>query len=166
MPSENISAGIDNGSLTKTANGKYNAIVTRGGKVHVSVTATMENGEKKSMGTMEFRAKYLPTPQGMIGNIRVKGRMSKAEILTYGEIKARYDEAFEFNSIPVVKSFSMYCTYKGLPVTKTATNGFFTEEMKVIISKLRSGEKIFFDDIKSVGADKIERSLTLVITVQ
>lgn len=56
-------------TLTKTGDGKYNAIVTGKGETTISVNAKLPDGTSKSMGTMKFRIKQVPKPEAQLGTL-------------------------------------------------------------------------------------------------
>ena len=61
VPADKLQPSINNGSLTRGKDG-YVVRVKSGNAATISVSATMPDGSKKSMGSMEFRVKTIPNP--------------------------------------------------------------------------------------------------------
>lgn len=152
IPTERLSVSVSNGSLRATGSGKFNLRVSSGTKADVLVFATMENGEKRSMGTMSFRVKRIPKPVAKIGNITGSGIMSKGELNSVIGIIANY-ENFDFNAISKVVSYDMTYIANGVSNTKSVTGNVIDQPLKSIFERLRKNDKVYFENIKAVGPD-------------
>ncbi len=152
VPTDRLSVSINNGTLIPTGKGTYNVKVMNGTKADVSVTALMENGERKNMGTMTFRVKSVPKPVAKLGNITDNGKMSKGEFDAQTTLQAYYDN-FQFNATCKVTSYDMSYEANGVIATMTINNNLITQEQKNTFKKLRKNSKVYFENIKAVGPD-------------
>jgi gliding motility-associated protein GldM len=159
IPNERLAVSVTNGSLQATGSGKYNLNVTQGTKADVNVFATMENGERKSMGTISFRVKRIPKPVAKIGNITNMGVMSKGEFSSQVGMIAYY-ENFEFKATCKVLSFDMSYIVNGVNVTKQVTGNSIDNTLKAIYDRLKKNDKVYFENIKAIGPDKQVVSLS------
>ncbi len=158
VANENVSVSINNGNITKLSNGKYVVKGVKQGKATISLTATLPGGEKRSMGAMEFRCKALPKPEASINGISGAGRMKKEILASIQGMLAQY-AGVEFNATPTVKSFTLNAYSRGVFASASAKDKFFTREMTDLIKRLRTGDVVYFDDIKVVGPDLIAHDL-------
>ena len=105
VASQNISATISGSgnSITKVGNGKYKVKLSNGSprNVDVNVSATMPNGEKRSMGKMSFIVKKLPKPQVRVGQVYTRKRESKNQLAAHTSITPEYGPDFIFGGMPL-----------------------------------------------------------------
>lgn len=166
VANENVTTSIGaGGSMNKTGSGNYNVVVTKQGKISINVNATMENGEKRSFGSMEFKVKPLPKPLVQIGNVIGSGIMSKNLLLLQSEIKTGYDPSFDFQATPNVKSFKLVTIVRGSLVEEPSNGSKLSKNQLDIIKSARPGQKIFFEDIKVQGPDKVIHTLSMSLTL-
>lgn len=161
VPNERLSVSIDNGTMRATGNGKFTVTNVRAGTATVSVMATMENGEKKNMGTIAFRVKNLPKPVARIGELTEDGKMAKNLLIAQQGIRAFY-EGFDFPAIPNVDEFTVTAYVRGVPVSKTIRGYLFPEDLKTMWAGLRRGDKVFFEEIKAKGPDGRARKISSI----
>ena len=159
VPTERLSVSINNGTLTATGKGTYIVKVMKGTKADVSVTALMENGERKNMGTMSFRVKRVPRPIAKIGNITDAGMMSKGEFDAQSNIQAYYDN-FDFQATSRVTSYDMSYEANGVVATISVKGNTINDGLKTIYKKLRKNSKVYMENIKAVGPDGVEVKLS------
>jgi hypothetical protein len=125
----------------------------------------MDNGERRSMGTMTFRVKRIPKPSAQYGSLKESGTMTKSEASVQAGLSAFY-ENFDFNIIPKVKSFKMTVQTPSGWVDFVSNSNMLTPEMKQMLNQLRKNQKILFEEIRAVGPDGIEVKLpTLSIRI-
>lgn len=161
IPNEKLSVSATNATLKATGGGKYIINASGGNTVDVNVYAMMDNGEKKSMGTMSFRVKNIPKPKAKFGDITDTGVMSKSKAETQAGIIAQYDN-FEFNIISKVKSFKMIVFTPSGIIELESPNNMLTAKMKEQIHLLRKNSRIMFEDIQAVGPDGVQVQLSPV----
>lgn len=152
IPNEKLSVSASNATLRTTGSGKYNVKVTGGQTVDVNVFATMENGEKKSMGTMSFRVKKIPKPKAKFGDVTDSGIMAKSKATSLLGLIAQYDN-FEFNVISKITSFRMVVFTPNGALEFESKSNMLTPEMKQQIQLVRKNSRIMFEDIQSIGPD-------------
>ena len=156
IPNERLSVSVNNGTLRATGSGKYIMTVKQGAKADVNVFAMMENGEKRSMGTMSFRVKPIPKPTAKVGNITGEGTMSKNELASTLGVIANY-ENFPF-AAPNCKvlSFDLSYTVNGTSVTKKITGNLISDEVRDIFRRARKNDKFYFESIYAMGPDGVK----------
>lgn len=150
IPTERLSVSANNATLKSTGNGKYILNVKGGTQADVNVFATMENGEKRNMGTMTFRVKRVPAPVARIGKIKGEGVMKRGEFQIERGIFADYDN-FNFNVSCKVVSFEMVYSKNGLMQSKEVKGNILTDELHDIYKKLSKNDKVRFENIKAMG---------------
>jgi gliding motility-associated protein GldM len=165
IPNERLSVSATNASLRPDGNGKFTMKVSKGPEVNVNVFATMENGERRNMGTMSFRVKEIPKPLSRFGSLTASGKMTKNQIESQMGLMAFYDN-FDFKADAKVTSFNMSVSIGGVSNDIPSPNNLITDKMKEQIRLLRKGQKVIFEQIIGRGPDGKEKKLNdLVITV-
>lgn len=150
LTDDQVSASITQGSLTKTGNGKYTATVTTPGKCMVNVVATMSDGTKRGMGSIEFRVKPLPSPQFKILN-KSCGSISKGLLLAALQMDAVM-ENFDFSYQYKVIEFRVVAEKNGSYLDETIPgNKIDQTAIDFISNKLKPGDKIWFEKVKVRG---------------
>jgi gliding motility-associated protein GldM len=165
VANENIIATMDNGSLVKKGNGKYEVIVKSGSKTRINVMAKMPNGENRSMGFIEYRVKQLPEP---IPNINGKSgtslKLSLSLLKAAQGIGVAYDGSFEFEAKASVKSFTFSYTKNGTAEYKS--NGpYFTDDMKKLINTMKTGNSFYLEDVVTMGPDGVKHTANMKVTI-
>ncbi len=151
IPTEKLTVSATNGVMINKGGGKYMIKPNADGVVSVSVFATMENGERRNMGTQTMRIKRVPKPVAKIGNIIESGKMSKGEFDAQSVIQAYYDN-FGFNALCKVTSYDMAYEVNGVVGTLSVTNNNLAEAKKVY-KQLRKNSRVYFENIKGIGPD-------------
>lgn len=138
------------GSLAGTGNGKYNAKVTSTGTCMVTVSAKTANGVKAQGPPQIFRVKKIPNPPlkvaGMptFGNLDLK--QNAARTLNGIGLDA---SGFDYQTTCKVTEFTMAIISGGVVSQEyKCYNGQLSEQAKAAISKVKTGNKIFFENIK------------------
>jgi gliding motility-associated protein GldM len=128
-----------------------------GTKCLVNVSAKMPDGSSKAMGKMEFRIKRVPDPVGMyIGS--KGGNMATATVKAGQGINCVL-ENFDFDLKFNITSFTMGANIKGNYMEANCSGPAFNSQAKDILSRLGTGAKVFFDNIKAKGPDGTSRTL-------
>ncbi|MFI5151423.1 MAG: GldM family protein [Bacteroidia bacterium] len=170
VPNSRLQVHMENGELVRKGDGKYDVTNAHAGKAYVSVTAEMENGEKKSMGKLEFRVKNLPKPTAKVGELTTSGKMKKEILALQTMVQCFYDPSFDFKTSASVVSFSfsyLSSSTNMISAPITVKGNQITPEIQRKIKSLRRGDVVSFDDIHSVGADKVSKGLDpITIMVQ
>jgi gliding motility-associated protein GldM len=129
---------------------------TSGGKAKVTVTATID-GNRREVGSMDFRIKRIPPPVAKVGGIN-EGKMNKNRLLAESGVFAEMDD-FDFELEYVVSRFNVSAIKNGYNVDEPSKNNRFTDAQKELVRGLARGAKVFINDIKAVGPDKRTVSL-------
>ena len=161
VASQNLEISINNGRFEK--NGEeyfvYPAKLDASGKnTSISVTANM-NGEKRTMGSMEFRVKEVPPPVATVAGMN-GGTIRKEDLLSedgvFAELKD-FDFDLKFKVTQFEVTFSGAATYVK---TYKATGNRFSTEQKAQFANLAQGNIIFIDNITAKGDDGTTRPLS------
>tara|TARA_B100001109_G_scaffold174388_1_gene142543 strand:+ start:5175 stop:6818 length:1644 start_codon:yes stop_codon:yes gene_type:complete len=160
MPKDQIQASISNGSISKSKEG-WVVRVTKPGKAVVNVAATLD-GERKNMGSMEFRVKKIPTPTPEIAG-KSSGSVNKNQLANTAGIIAKM-ENFEFDVRVVVDSYMFtYVAANGLSREVNVKGPRFTDEVKNILRRIKPGSRVTFENIKAKMPDGELRKLPPVV---
>ncbi|HEU4717127.1 MAG TPA: gliding motility protein GldM [Bacteroidia bacterium] len=154
VPNEKVHAHIDNGTLTPLGNGKYMAKGLTAGKAHISVSATLDNGEERNMGSTEFRVKQLPAPYVTVSGA-TPARTSASSICNSLGLVCAYDPNFNFNARANIVSYSIDVYIGGrFLYSKEGVRGYqLPKEAKDAVCGAKKGTKVSIYNITAVGAD-------------
>lgn len=157
VPQQDVTATINHGTLTKNADGSYNARITEKKNATITIKAKV-NGKEMVMGEQTFRVKRIPTPQSAVDGV-VKPVNVSAQIIKNSRSIIAKVEAFDYPVQFRVLSFT--CSYRnknGELFKETNTGTEFNEKVKVWLKNIDKGEAIFFDDIVVMGPDMERRT--------
>jgi len=163
VPPEDLNVSITNGTIRNAhiLNGKIQMdgeyIVNP--KVVGNAIISLSNGNEK-IGMMEFRVKYVPDPVAKVAG-RKSGDITKNELLKQRIVQVDM-EGFDFDIPFKVKEFKITTSNKGLLTDISSKSNEINEEQKALLSKLNSGDRVFFQDIKAVGPDGRIREMNSV----
>jgi len=152
------------GSIVRSGNG-YVVRVKSVGKVNVGATADLD-GQKKNMGSKEFRVKKVPDPVAKVGGER-GGTVSKNWLSAQTGVAAVM-ENFDFDLRFNVVGFNVSAVLKGgYSEDARSTGAAFTGAQQNLIRSVQSGRKVYIEDIKAKGPDGSIRDLgTLTFKVK
>ena len=146
---ENVRPVIDNGSVYRKGK-EWFAKVNKTGKAHLSASATMPDGSSRTIGPIEFRAKDLPTPVAYVMGLTSTDTKTQANKLSVANrliVKlgdgCEYDEPFKVTRMTVTLIRS------GNASPHTVNSGTFDDETMKILKSLRTGDRIYFEEIKA-----------------
>jgi hypothetical protein len=144
--SDNVTATLTNGTIIKTTTGWE---VKPSSVSDVVLTVLVDN---KKVTEKTFRVKPISSPVAVIGG-KFNSVLSKSDVLKAGVLEAElkdflWDQKFE------IKSFTLLYSKDGFDNEITSDGDKVTDEMKSIISNLKSGAFFIFKDIKAIGPDK------------
>jgi gliding motility-associated protein GldM len=157
VPAEQVSASINNGTISKTGAGKFSVTVTKPGTATIGVVA---NG--KNMAGKEFRIKYIPDPVLKVG--MSKGPFMKAaEFKVQGGLRADLED-FLFEGVRYeVVSYRIGIDAKGKDYAEgEANSAYFPNSVMPVIRSLRAGDIVYFDNIRVKGPDGRVRDMSNV----
>jgi len=167
IPNEKLTVSATNGVLTNKGNGKYEVKPSGDGIVTINVVATLDNGEKRNMGSQTLRVKRIPTPNAKFGTLIASGSMDKNKIITNQGLIAYYVD-FGYSATPKVKSFRMSVIGSGNIVEEySSIDNMLTSAMSARLQKLRKNDRVIFESIVGVGPDGLPVNLNdLMIRVK
>ncbi len=146
--SEDIVPSISAGTITKGGEGGYTVKVNNGKEANISVTATLPDGSKKTFGPVKFRVKRIPDPVPTFAKKTPSDNtVKKASFANARGLIAKM-ENFDFEVSVKVSSFDMTFVKDGNIITKHSNSNKVTSEMQANMKKVRSGEKVYIENIK------------------
>jgi len=170
IPAEDIRVSISGGNqLLKQANGKYIAKINANSPrtVTVSISALID-GNSKSMGSMEFRAKNLPKPGATVSGKKGSVKMRKSDLRLIQGVKTSYGDDFIFNLPIKTQKFKMtYYSKTGNVVDYETRGPKVDDEMNKVLQAVRKGDRVEFHGIVAEGRDGIPHKMdAIMITVR
>jgi gliding motility-associated protein GldM len=147
-------------TFAKGDKGQWNVKPGADQKAIISVSATV-NGQKKSIGSKEFRVKRIPDPVPSFGGKKpTDSTISQGEAGVAAGVRADM-EGFDFNVTVKVKSFKITIA-NGSGNLKEYPNGgnALSEANREAIKKAKKGERIFLEDIMVDMPDGQTRKLS------
>ena len=147
-------------TFAKADKGQWNVKPGADQKAIISVSATV-NGQKKSIGSKEFRVKRIPDPVPSFGGKKpTDSTISQGEAGVAAGVRADM-EGFDFNVTVKVKSFKITIA-NGSGSLKEYPNGgnALSEANREAIKKAKKGERIFLEDIMVDMPDGQTRKLS------
>lgn len=161
VPSENLEVSISNGRIEK--NGKDYIVRPKaedinGRNTKVSVNANFD-GQKRFMGSMDFRVKQVPDPEATIAG-KSSGVIRKEDLLAEDGIFAALKD-FDFDLKFVVTQFDITFTGAGgYNNTWSSTSNRFSNDQRAQFNQLAPGAIIYIDNILAHGDDGTDRELS------
>ncbi len=164
VPSTNVIANIGGGVLRKVGGNKYIVRVKRPGKATIRVSAKMDGGETRGMGSMEFRVKRLPSPVGKvkIGQKLSKGGLVKRNLLPLARVVADMGN-FNFDLPVKVVGFTVSANIKGYNMEERSRSGRLTAKQIQLLKQLNAGQKVNFENIRAKLPDGTTRDLGSIV---
>ncbi len=139
--------------LIPAGNGKYTIKPTTTGTCQVAVYSREANGQLKAQGPpVTFRVKAIPTPFVRINGKYALGtyEMKKVELAALSAISADIP-GFDLNAKFKIKSYKVITLPNG-ELNENKCDGFnFSESAKAAVSKVKTGGRVFLEDIIAVG---------------
>lgn len=158
VPSNKIQATITNGTIDKSGD-SWVVRVRRIGNSMVSVIAEID-GQRRQVGTKEFRVKQIPDPVAMVAG--KKGGMIDKNVLVAQSGVAAVMENFDFDLTFTITEFTVLTVVQGFVQDAKSTSNRFTDQQKNIIRNINKGAPIYIQDIKAVGPDGTPRPLSTI----
>lgn len=156
---ENVRPTLSGGNLapdSKAGKGNYIATVKGGKTATVNVSAEL-GGSMRAMGKFDFRVKRVPDPEAYCAG-QTDGLISKNKLAAAGAVIPKMKN-FDFDLTFRVTSFEVTMNIGGDLLTTSAKGNRFTDGMKGKIKSLKSGSRVYIENIKAVGPDGIPRKL-------
>ena len=164
VPKENIQATITKGSIKRARKGDWEVWPVTGPEgevVSVKVYADIE-GNRRFMGSMDFRVKDVPPPTAEIRG-RSQGAISLTDLTRAKGVDAELKD-FDFDLDFTVTEFTVSAVLSGgFTKSEKSNSEKFTPAQLDIISQLSPGKILTVTDIKAVGPDGKSRTLNSIV---
>ncbi len=154
----NIAPSMTNGSLARGSDG-YIVKPGAGSTATVNVTVTNADGSKKSLPGVEFRVKNVPNPTPYFAGKGVNDESVRKTELSAAQGVIAKMENFEFDLRFEVVSYTVSATIAGNVLEKPCRGPALTSEAKEVLNRVKSGQKVFIENIKAKGPDGSIRNL-------
>lgn len=164
-PANAISVSINNGRIRGSGT-NYTVVPTREGKARVSVSVRAD-GRTRSMGYKDFRVAKLPDPYPTLAGVQ-GGTLSLYQILGEIGLKVTMPEWFQFGGVNyTITGYTFTAIVQGFDKNIPSRSANLSSGMRETIRNLRSGSRIYFNDITAVGPDGSTRYLpTLSVKIR
>ncbi len=149
-----LTATIDNGTIS----GKDGEFIIRPDKTGSAIVTVSNSGNKIQETT--FRVKSVPNPVAKVAGLK-GGNISKHDLVKAGDIQAVM-ENFDFDLNLKVEGFLVSTVIDGYLYEYKSNSNKITEEQKGIIAKTKEGSKVYFEEIKYLAPDGVEKDIPTV----
>jgi gliding motility-associated protein GldM len=161
IPAEKVSVSMSGGSMSPAGRGRYNVRVTGGSKATINVAAEY-GGQRRSMGTFEYRIKKVPDPIPVVAG-KKGGVISRGQITAAPYVVATLED-FLFDGVKYDVTSYTFSTLEGSYIKEVAISGARLNASALsLVNKAKSGQKLFFENIRARGPGGDSRSLPSVI---
>lgn len=155
---KDISPSMNNGTLSKAAQG-YIVRPGSGVDATVGVSVTNPDGTKKSLPGVQFRVKDIPKPQPFFGGKTVTDQsIKKTELTASAGVIAKL-ENFQFDLTFQIVEYTVSATLSGNLAEERVTGAAMTAKAKEIVGKVKTGQKVYIENIKAKGPDGRTQSI-------
>lgn len=152
------------GSIINKGQGHYIVKVTSGNECSVNVSIKTKTGSK-SMGSMKFRVKRVPSPNASYAGVVGDGKVSKGELMNAGGVIPKLEDFVFDLKFPVV-SWNMSLYVNGAYADYTANGASTTGEMKGLLQKMKPGQKVLIENVRVQAPDGVRKIPGCVIKIQ
>ncbi|MDR3266470.1 MAG: gliding motility protein GldM, partial [Tannerella sp.] len=167
VPQNQINATASTGGLRRAGNGWIITPTKVGQDCVINVTATID-GKAQNFGGKTFRVKALPPPVGYIAYTDASGNpekykgskpFAKAQLVGSKGVRAELDDADLDVKFRVLGFEVTLFDTMGNSIIIISDSQDFTDKQMAAIRALSKGKQFFISKIKSIGPDRIERTL-------
>lgn len=160
---EDLLVSISNGATITGSKGDYNVTVKGIKEGKITIRAKM-NGEIKEMGTFDFRALSVPTPEVKIPG-QENGKITRTKLLAASRVIA-FLENFPYETKYEVLSFNVFGKVRGNTFEESSTTNKFTPQMINNINSMPPGSKLYFSEVKIRKPDESTEYKTFEVKIQ
>jgi len=164
VPKEDLQVEISKGKISRVPGKDW--VVTpgpgpEGEVVSVRVFATIDK-VRRFMGSSDFRVKNVPDPVATVAG-RSQGVISITDLTRAPGVIAELKN-FDFDLDFTVTEFTVSAVLSGgFTKTEKSSNDKFTKPQMEIISSLRTGQRVTFENVKAIGPDGVTRTLNSIV---
>lgn len=154
IATEDLVVSCTNGSLSAKDKKRGDYIIKPGNDKTCVITVKGKlNGKDIKLGEANFRVKNVPPPVPYFGKVTGSGSATALELQAVMGCIAKLED-FDFEGVKYeVISFSMSSIIKGSLVEKNTNGNKVSPEMKSILGAVKSGSKVYVENIKAKGPD-------------
>ena len=164
VPKEDLQVEITKGRISRVPSGDWGVMPGAGPEnevVSVRVFATID-GVRRFMGASDFRVKNVPDPIAEVAG-RTQGGINLGDLTRADGVKAELKQ-FDFDLEFTVTEFTVSAVLSGgFTRTERSESDKFTRAQMDIVSQLRSGQRITFENVKAIGPDGASRDLNSIV---
>lgn len=154
------------GSIVNKGQGHYIVKVSNGNECSVNVSVkNSKTGTSKSMGSMKFRVKKVPSPQASYAGVVGDGKVTKGELLNAGGVIPKLEDFVFDLKFPVV-SWNMSIFVNGVYADYPASGASTTGSMKEILNKVKPGQKVLIEEVKVQAPDGVRKIVGCVLKIK
>ncbi len=144
---EQVQISIDNGTFTGEK-GEYIWNPVTPGKAQIMVTLTENDGNTRTLETINFRVKRVPDPIAKLGKIYQQTAIKAATFMAQSGIVAALDN-FDFDAKCTVTGFTMTLVpLRADPIEVINKGGRFSAAARRLVNRVKAGDTVYFDNIK------------------
>jgi gliding motility-associated protein GldM len=168
VPDNKISAVSNNGSLTRSSRNWIAKPTRPGQECMITVTALMD-GKSQVVAKMPFRVRPLPEPRpfleyrddnGIVRRYKGGTGFKKTILLTIPGVVAALDDDLLDVNFRVLSFKTLIYDSMGNTLMESSQGASFSEQQKTQIRGLARGKRLWISNVKAVGPDGIEQSLS------
>jgi len=164
VPKENLQVEITKGKISPIPGKDWEVIPGPGPEGEVVSVRVFANIDKvrRFMGSSDFRVKNVPDPVAVVAG-RSQGVISITDLTRAPGVVAELKN-FDFDLDFTVTEFTVSAVLSGgFTKTEKSSNDKFTKAQMEIISSLRTGQRVTFENIKAIGPDGVTRTLNSIV---
>ncbi len=170
VPSQNVTATMTNGTLTRQGNGWIAKPAKIGTPAVITVMAKQADGRTTKMAETSLRVRALPDPLPYIqytdangATKRFKGgRIAKRDLLTANGIGAAIDDDLLDVPYQVVRFQLLFFDSVGGVIPEVSNGPTFSTRQRDKIRNMAKGKRFFVSEVIARGPDGIERQIPAI----
>ncbi|WP_297163417.1 gliding motility protein GldM [Porphyromonas sp.] len=170
VPSQNVTATMTNGTLTRQGNGWVAKPAKIGTPAVITVMAKQADGRTTKMAETSLRVRALPDPLPYIqytdangATKRFKGgRIAKRDLLTANGIGAAIDDDLLDVPYQVVRFQLLFFDSVGGVIPEVSNGSTFSTRQRDKIRNMAKGKRFFVSEVIARGPDGIERQIPAI----
>lgn len=159
VSSDNVSATMTNGTLTRDGDNWTARVSQVGGEAEIHIKAG-----GREVGIMKFRIRKLPDPAAymIVGGNQYKGapkRISKGALLSASGVGAALDDGVLDIPFTIVSFTTVFVDQMGNAIPEVSAGAGFSQRQIEKFRELKPGKTFYITNIKAKGPDGIVREI-------
>jgi len=144
---DRIAVSLPGGRLEKTGPGKYNAFVSGGDNVTVTVSV-----DGKVAGASQFRVRSIPKPTATVGGFASGDNINAGAFKSQAGVGA-YIKDFPFELKYTVTSFTISTDSDDGDIIEANVQGNAWGSARNVLNQIKPGKTVYIDNIRATGED-------------